>query len=145
LVNRTRSYRNIASQFGVSYGAVSRHVNNGHIAERLLKAKVEDEARSALDVTRQLKAINSAALTILRDARDHDEPSLALRAIDRIHRQLELQAKLLGDLEGEGTINITLSPEWLQIRAVLVGSLEGHPQARDRLLKALEGNGNGIS
>jgi hypothetical protein len=143
LVNRSSSYRDIARRFAVSKDAVSRHVNQGHIAERLLKVRDEEDVRSALDVTQQLKTINADAVGILRAARDGDDPGTALRAIDRIHRQLELQAKLLGDLDERPVINVLLSAEWIELRAVIVGALSAHPDAREAVMHALEGASNG--
>ena len=143
LVNRASSYRDIARQYSTSKDAISRHVNTGHIADRLLKVRVEEDVRGALDVTRQLKAINSVAAGILKEARDAGEPGTALRAIDRIHRQLELQAKLLGDLDERPVINLHLHPEWIELRAVIIGALDAYPDARGSILRAIEGGVNG--
>ncbi len=88
-----------------------------------------EEAR-ALDVVQQLKTINGAALTVLRDARTAGDGDLALKAIDRILRQIELQAKLLGDLDERPVITVLLSPEWLELRGQLVAALAPFPEAR---------------
>jgi hypothetical protein len=40
-------------------------------------------------------------------------------------------------------VNLNVSPEWLELRAVMVGALEPHPQARVAVLRALESAGNG--
>ena len=56
--------------------------------------------RQALDVLQQLKFVNGAALAVLRDAKAAGDGELTLRAIDRVlTSQIELQAKLLGDLD----------------------------------------------
>ena len=107
------------------------------------RVRHEEEHDIALDVVEQLKAINSASLAILEEARDAGELGLALKAIDRIHRQVELQAKLLGELDERAAVNVTLSPQWLELRAVIVGALETHPEARKAVLRAIEGAGNG--
>jgi hypothetical protein len=36
-----------------------------------------------------------------------------------------------------------LNPEWLELRAVIVGALEPYSEARRAVLRALEGGGNG--
>jgi hypothetical protein len=36
-----------------------------------------------------------------------------------------------------------LNPEWLELRAVIVGALDAHPDARGVVLRALEGASNG--
>jgi hypothetical protein len=49
---------------------------------------------------------------------------------------------LLGELD-EHPVNVLISPEWLELRAVIVTALEPHPEARGAVLGALEGAGNG--
>jgi hypothetical protein len=119
--------RNVAECYATSATALHRH--KAHIGQALANAArngaAEQEARAAtlarqhaaqeaadarqvLDVLQQLKAINTSSLAILKDARDGKQHGIALQAIDRVHRQIELQAKLLGDLQQEGTTNITI-------------------------------------
>jgi hypothetical protein len=40
-------------------------------------------------------------------------------------------------------VNLNISPEWLELRAVIVGALESHPAAHRAVLGALERAGNG--
>jgi len=63
-----------------------------------------------LDTLQQLRDINQDTLDILKKAKDAEKGGeyLALAAIQRIEKQLELQAKLLGDLPTQPTVNITL-------------------------------------
>ena len=42
-------------------------------------------------------------------------------------------------------MNLNVSPEWLELRAVIVGALEPHPAAHRAVLRALEGVGKGVS
>jgi DNA-binding transcriptional ArsR family regulator len=145
LVNRSSSYRDIARQFSISKDAVSRHASRGHIAERLLKAQNEEDIREALNLVKQLKLINAMAVTILTQARDEGDPELALRAIDRVLRQLEFQAKLDGQINEQPVINIHLHREWIELRTAILIALEPHPEARDAFLAALEGVSNGYA
>jgi len=141
------SNRRIASQYGMSERAIRDHKAN-HLKVRMLKAaerREEADIRTAIDVVGQLRAINGASLTILKDARDARDGDLALKAIDRILKQIELQAKLIGELQQEGTTNITISPQWLHVRTVLVSALKPYPDAAQAValgLQAIEG-GNG--
>jgi len=121
--------RDIARQFGLSKDAVARHQAD-HLPTALVAAAGAEETRRALDVLQQLKTINAAALTVLRDARTAGDGDLALKAIDRIHRQVELQAKLLGDLDERPVVNVLLSPEWQRLRGQLVAALAPFPAAR---------------
>ena len=140
-------YRHIAKRFGVSLAALSRHAKNcmPAIIDAGLDAMDERERREtaeALDTVRQLRTINSVSLSILSEARDAGEPDTALRAIDRIQKQIELQAKLIGDLQQEGTTSILISAEWLELRAVIVTALEPYSDARGAVLRAIEGTSN---
>ena len=57
------------------------------------------EVQIAIDVVAQLRAINAACLEVLKTARASGNHSTLLRAVDRIHRQIEFQARLLGDVQ----------------------------------------------
>lgn len=115
--------------FRVSPDAVDRHFA-AHLPARLVKAAAAQGTRQALDVLAQLKTINSAALQILVDAEQAKDPDTALKAIDRIHRQIELQAKLLGELDERPQFNVLVASEWLQVRAVLLKTLSPYPEAK---------------
>jgi hypothetical protein len=68
----------------------------------------------------------------------HADPrELLLKAYDRLQGRLELCAKLMGELQQEGTVNIIVSPEWLQIRAVIIQALAPYPEARIAAAAAL--------
>jgi len=145
LTEMSDSNRRIASQYDVSERAIRDHKAN-HLKVRMLKAveKREDaDIRTAIDVVGQLKAINGAALSVLKSARDANDGDLALKAIDRIQRQIELQAKLIGELQQEGTTNIIVNnPEWVQIRTALMVALTPFPDAAQAVagtLVSLEG------
>ncbi len=77
--------RRIATQHGLSEAAVRRHAAE-HLPVALVTAAGAKEVRQALDVLQQLKTINAAALTVLRDARAAQDGDLALKAVDRIQR-----------------------------------------------------------
>jgi hypothetical protein len=56
---------------------------------------------------------------------------------------LELLGKLAGELDERPMVNLNVSPQWLKLRAVIVGALEPHPAAHTAVLRALEGVGDG--
>lgn len=123
------SNRSVASLYDVSEAAVRRHGAN-HLPAQLAKAQEQEDVREALDVVKQLRAINSASLNILKEAREQGRAGTALGAIDRIHKQIELQAKLLGELDDSPTVNVLISPQWIEIRTVLLEVLSPYPDAR---------------
>lgn len=134
-------YRRIAQRCGVSPDAVNRHKRD-HLPAAMVQAATETDVRQALDVVAQLKAINAAALIVLRDARGTGDGALALKAIDRIQRQIELQAKLLGDLDERPVVNVLVQPEFQRVQVAIVAALAPYPEARAAVgdaLAALEG------
>jgi DNA-binding transcriptional ArsR family regulator len=143
-----RSTYDLAAAYGLSPDALSRHFA-AHVPEHLKKARQDGDTQQALDIVKQLKAINMATLTVLNDARLAGQPDLVLRAADRVQRQLELQAKLLGELDDRPRLNVILTPEWLTARAALLAALQPYPDARvavaERLLslEAASGAPNG--
>ncbi len=70
------SNRSAASLYDVSEAAVRRHKGN-HLPAKLVMAHQEEDVREALDVVRQLKAINATSLHILKEARDQGKLSTA--------------------------------------------------------------------
>jgi hypothetical protein len=129
--------RDIAGQFQLSKSAVERH-HAEHLPAALVEAAGAEATRQALDVLQQLKHINAAALTVLRDARAAGDGDLMLKAIDRVHKQVELQAKLLGDLDDRPQINVLVTPEWQQVRAQILAALDPYPEARFAVAGALQ-------
>jgi len=64
-------------------------------------------------------------------------PELALKALGELRRQVELRAKLEGELD-EHSITITAIPEWRELRSLLLDALRIHPQAKLAVMRALE-------
>jgi len=59
-----------------------------------------------------------------------DPRELALKVAAQLKGQTELLAKLMGDLQQEGTVNIAVHPEWVKVRATLISALAPFPEAR---------------
>ncbi len=133
---RGESYRHIASHYGAGYKSVERHATS-HIQQAVKQAQEAKEEAQALDVVKQLKVINSVTLAVLQEARARREHMTTLYAIDRVMKQLELQAKLLGDLDEKVQVNITMTAEWQAIRGAIVQSLVPFPDARVAVAAAL--------
>lgn len=133
--------RDIAGRFGPAKSAVARHKD--HLPGHLRKAAEAEDVARAIDVVGQLRAINGASLAVLREARDRRDGDLALKAVDRIQKQIELQAKLLGDLDERPTVNVAVLPEWVAARAALLVALRPYPEARVAVAEALAALGGG--
>ena len=138
---RRDSYRAIASRFGVSKPALQRH-SRDHLPKLLVEANHAIEAANADDLLGRMQAM-IARIEAFLDRAEANKDSAEFRAhAAEWRKQIELLAKLSGELAQEGTINIHLHPEWLQIKAVLITALEPHPAAKADVVRALEGVGS---
>ena len=135
-------YRSVAKRFRLSESAVYRHKTE-HLPTHLLKAREVEEAARADDLLEQVRHLQGHVLDILERAEKAGDLRSALAAISQARGNLELLGKLAGELDDRPVVNLNVSPEWLELRAVIVGALESHPQAQGAVLKALESVGNG--
>ncbi len=136
LVGET-SNLSVSSVFGVSESAVRRHKAN-HLPAKLVMATKVAEVAEADTLLDQVKGLQGRAYAILEKAEETGELRTALGAIREARGNLELLAKLLGELDERPVVNLNISPEWLELRAVIVGALEPHPQALGAVVGALE-------
>ena len=140
LIDGGGSFRNIASRFGTSSAALVRHKTD-HLPAYLAKAKEAEEVASADTLLRRLVTLTQETMTILHLAKAEKNHELALRAIARAERQLELEGKLLGELQ-DGTnvsVNVLLAPEWQAVQGCLLHALAPYPEARLAVVDALKG------
>ncbi len=127
-----------AAPFGVPVSPEDQH------AIRLAEHQAGIENRQdqlAIDTVQQLRAINAACLEVLREARTNGQPLILLRAVDRIARQIELQAKLLGQIQEGTTVNVAVMPEWHGLRQTVLDALSPFPEARAAIANALRAGG----
>ena len=141
LVGET-SNRSIASLFDVSEASVRRHKAN-HLPAKLVMAQKAAEVVQADNLLEQLRDLQQSTLNILAEAEQAKQYRIALGAIREARGNLELLATLLGELDDGPTVNVLISPEWLELRAVIVGALEPYSDARESVLRAIEGASNG--
>ncbi len=99
--------RDIAGRFGTSRSALLRH-KKADIPATLAKAKQEEEVRAETLYDR-LKAINRETAEILAEARESGSLGIALAAINRVERQLELEARLLGQLDNATKVAVGIN------------------------------------
>ena len=128
--------RNIAQRFGTSPTALHRHKD--HIPQHLAKATDAAEVAQADSLLDKLQRLSAETLAILTEARLEGENSLALQAIARAEKQLELQAKLLGELNEGVNVNVLIAPEWLELRARIIRTVAPYPDAAQALARALD-------
>ena len=134
----------LVAKYRVSKDALSRHKAN-HLPDVLKKAQEAKEAVRADDLLSQVRELQSRTLAILEEAHDTGEHRTALAAIGQARANLELQARLLQLIQEGPTINVQLSSEWMELRAVIISALEPYEAARSAVVGALEGAGDGPS
>lgn len=136
-----RSLRDIEGQYGPSKTALDRHKKD-HLPAKLVKAEEVKEVIQADSLLARLTALNKETQAILKDARESKNNELALKAIARVEKQLELEGRLLGELNDQTTVNILVAPEWLAVRAAIMEALSEYPDARRAVAARLLGLGS---
>jgi hypothetical protein len=136
------SNRSVASLFDGSEAAIRRHKAN-HLPAKLVMAQKAAEVVQADNLLEQVRDLQQSTLNILAGAEQAKQYRTALGAIREARGNLKLLAKLLGELDDGPTVNVLISPEWLELRAVIVGALEPYSEARGAVLRAIEGASNG--
>jgi hypothetical protein len=106
--------------------AIRRHRTN-HLPEKLAKAHEAEEVARADSLLEQVRDLQERALDILDQAEEAGELRTALGAIREARGNLELLAKLLGELSDQPQVNVLVSPEWLELRAVIVDGSGASP------------------
>jgi hypothetical protein len=132
----------LAAKYGVSKDSLSRHKVK-HLPAKLVVAQAAEEVAQADILLDQVRDLQARAHRILDKAESAGDLRAALGAIREVRGNLELLAKLLGELQQEGTINLHMHTEWLELRAVIVTALEPHPEAKEGVLRAIRSAGNG--
>jgi len=143
LATRQSTYRGIARKYGVSEDAVSRHVKAGHVSQLLAMAADAERAARADSLLDRIEALHSRTLAILEAVEGTDEHGTALAAIREARRNLELIGEVTWELDRAGTINLELTVEWQEVKAVLVNTLASYPEAKQAVFNALEEAPNG--
>lgn len=87
--------RTIEARYSVSRSALDRHVQHATAAVRL----VNSAANIAEPVKDEMRKLNARALRILQEAEDAKDHATALNAIRECRRNLELIARLTGELD----------------------------------------------
>jgi hypothetical protein len=135
LIVEGASVRDIAGRYGLEKSTVQRHKD--HIPQLLVKASEAQQVADADALLDQVKDLQGRTLDILSRAEDQAEDERALKAVREVRSNIELLARLAGELKEGTTINLTMHPEWIEIRTVLVQVLDSYPAAKQAVADAL--------
>jgi hypothetical protein len=142
LSDPSRAISKIAAEYRVSEDALSRHKAN-HLMPEIRDKLASDPELRDMDILAEMKSLYQRMKGYL-EAVETTENWQAIKAFhSEARHDLELLAKLLGELDERPVVNLNVSPEWIELRAVIVDALEPHPAAHGAVVKALEGVGNG--
>lgn len=143
--------RVLAKRYGVHHDAVWRHSKN-HMdpslhAQLMTRGRMTPVELENLRVTesegvlQHLVAVRARMYSLMDIAEQQDDYKAAAAIGERIVKNLETTAKLLGDLK-TGTVNVTnnllVMPEFHALRTTILQALRGHPDARADVVRALQ-------
>ncbi len=121
----SESLRNVAKRTGTSFTALHRH-KKSHIPQKLAKAKEAEEVVESDSLLERLRQLNRETQDVLRAARDGGNHDLRLKAINRVEKQLELEGKLLGELNDGASTQINVQV----LAPIILEALTAFPEAR---------------
>jgi hypothetical protein len=130
LSDPSRAISKIAAEYRVSEDALSRHKANHLLPEMRNKMASDPELRD-VDILAEMKSLYQRMKGHL-EAVETTENWQAIKAFhSEARHDLELLAKLLGELDERPQVNILVSsPEWIAARAALLEALGPYPEAR---------------
>ena len=131
-----KPFRDIAGQFNISKSALERHKAK-HLPGDLIKSKRIEEVVQADNIVERLINLTNETMQIYNEVKKIKDYDLALKAIARAEKQAELQAKLLGELQQEGAVNLIMAPEWIELRQVILRAVEPFPEAGEAIVEAV--------
>ena len=134
--------RRIATRFGVGEKAVRHHIRE-HLPALLALARDAERASRADSLLDRIEALQSRTLAILEATEETQDHRVALSAIREARSNLELIGEVTRELDRTPTLNLHLNPEWIELRTVIIGALDRHPDARGDVLTAIRSAGNG--
>lgn len=129
--------RRIAAQYGVSENAIRRHKKNGHIEQQLVKAEESKEIATADQLLADLVSAKERLEDLGQRAETAGDLKAAIAAVRESVRIIEITAKMLGELKGDGTtVNVNIiETQFNDFRTAVVGVM--CPDCQRRLAEQL--------
>ncbi len=137
-------YRTLEKRYGITKSALFHHKQN-HLSPALVALHKADQAEGlARPILDELRELTEHANAIRDAARRSKNASQALSAIREARQNLELRARITGELDErpQVTVNLQTTQEWIAIRTTIFEVLEPFPELAAILgerLQLLEG------
>jgi hypothetical protein len=135
LVIQKVANRRIAAQYDLSEQAIRRH--REHIPEMLAQASRAEEVAQADSLLDRLEDLQRRTEAVLDEVEGTGNHFATLGAIREMRRNLELIGEVTKELNRQPTINLTLNPEYLELRSAILVALEPHPDAAESVSRAM--------
>jgi hypothetical protein len=123
--------RAISRRTGLSKDGLRRH-RESHLPISLVRVAADEEQDRAEGLIGEVQSLLDEARAILADEREAGRSTVALNAIEKAGKLLELRARLSGELDERPitTINLLADKAWVQVRSATVAVLRvKHPDA----------------
>jgi transposase-like protein len=135
-----QSLRTVAEQFGTATTTLHRH--KGHLPAELAKSQQAAEVARADDLLEQMRQLQQTTRDILNRAHLENEQRIALTAVREVRGNMELLAKLMGQLQSQPIVNVlAVSSEWVDMRGRIMAALAPYPDARTAVVEAIRESG----
>jgi hypothetical protein len=131
----------IGAKFHVTRDSLARHKSH-HVTPALVRlARQRRDDASAVTISDQLGEVVARANRLLDRAEERGALVGGAQLLGQLRQTLELIAKLSGELDERPqlTVNLQTSPEWVEIRSLLMAALTPYPDARLAVAAALSG------
>jgi DNA-binding transcriptional ArsR family regulator len=142
LAEPTVNISSLSTEFDVSYPSLRRH-RDAHLPATLAHSAEAREVAHADTLVDQLKAIQERAHGLLDKAEEAGNLSVAVRAVRELRGNLDLLARLSGELDDRPQVNVLVNhPVWLEVKASILQTLRPFPDAHRAVLRAIEDAGD---
>ena len=131
-----------ANVVGCNKASISRHMSR-HVSVKILKAANVIEAREGIDVLKQVMDSHKIVWNVIVNAYKDGDMRTVLAGIDTETRQLKLAALVSGQLDESPRVNVLISPEYLELKAIINTTLAPYPDLRQKLGDAFSRVANG--
>jgi hypothetical protein len=98
---------------------------------------------NADDLLAQLKALRNKAISLLTKAEAAGDYRTALAGIREARGCIETLMEVEGELDRRNVVTITVHPEWLALRTIILAALAPFPEARQQVAACLTMTGEG--
>lgn len=130
------SIAEISRNFGLSDDALRRHADK-HISKFIIASPSAKEATEADILLKKVEEYEGDARRYRDMAEANGDIEMALKAVDRALRCVELSSKVRGIINDQPQINILVNPQWIELRTLIIKALAPFPEARLAVVNAL--------